>query len=1075
MSNFASIPSAASTSQQFSVSGTGISGNVTITPPTGYEINNPAVNGTYTTGSITLTPSSGTLTSTIINIRLTSGLSAGSVYNGNVNVSASGATTQIVALTGACYKNYYYNGTGALASLTSWGVNTDGSGANPPDFGSATYAQSFYLVNTTAVSTTATWTIGSNTISTANRLIVGNGSSPAITFTITSGNWIKFGTNSKFNVLAPSSGNNEIIFQDAIIPTVNSPDVTTNLTYANGQTGIGVSGSTYNQLKITNNTSVTLTTSPTIKFLVIDSGSSLIASSSYIITLSTGGNAVINGSIAGSRSQGIFTTDPTGTTKGTIFSVDANATMTLGCSSTVIYNRGGSSFASFQKLSPLNYANLIIANDAVPSYTTVNLQGGTARINGILSFTGSSSNYFFVNSGTLVFGLNASINTANGTIDFGNQQVTLETNSTLISGVNLTGVANAGSVTYSNVVGTASADSVVCKGSSATINLASSTGSIQWQSASLLAGPFSNVSSGSGATTASYTTPSLSTTIYFRANVTNTTCSSGFSNVITKTINTNIWSGSSWSGNTPPLSTDSIDFQANYTSTSDITGCSCTVTSGAVTISSGNTLTLTNGLSVNGGSITFNDTASLVQTNTIINTSYSPTTTPTFIRKTAPIRKFDYTYWSTPIASQSLVNISPNTASDKFYSYDAIANNWLNETPTNTMVLGKGYIIRGPNSFDPVTPAPYTASFIGIPNNGNVSIPINGANGAVNLIGNPYPSAIDAELVYEDNNTSIKPNFYFWTHNTPLTANSYASNDYAVYNAVLGAGIGSGSFAGSGGTQASRYIASAQGFFVEGLGSGTVVFKNTQRVTGFNNIFFKQQNLVSNANIHSVISDKIWLNLTGNSGLFKQQMISYVTGATNQFDDLYDAKAMNANNFIDFYSLTNQNDKCSIQSRVAPFTNQDSVSIGYSSTIAGNLSISLDHYDGLFENQDVILVDNYLGVYTNLKQEAYNFSTSTGNFDTRFSIQYSIPSLTVPHNEKNTDVLAYSKGNKVFVDSMNDAIVKVEIIDILGRTVIFDKNIDASSKTYEVSNANTILFVIIELGSGIKVVKKVLL
>ena len=58
---------------------------------------------------------------------------------------------------------------------------------------------------------------------------------------------------------------------------------------------------------------------------------------------------------------------------------------------------------------------------------------------------------------------------------------------------------------------------------------------------------------------------------------------------------------------------------------------------------------------------------------------------------------------------------------------------------------------------------------------------------------------------------------------------------------------------------------------------------------------------------------------------------------------------------------------------------------------------------------------------------------------------------------------------------MNDAIVKVEIIDILGRTVIFDKNIDASSKTYEVSNANTILFVIIELGSGIKVVKKVLL
>lgn len=1065
LSNFNALPTSASASQSFSVAGSTLIGNVAVTPPTGYEINNPAVDGNYYS-SITLTPSSGTLASTSLNIRIKTGQSTG-VYNGNVTITNNNAPTQTVSLSGASYTNYYYNGIGPLHSLTSWGTNTNGTGANPPDFGSTTYAQAFYIVNTTNVSTTAPWNIGSNSISTSNRLIVGNGTSPAITFTMTAANPLKVLSNSKFNVLAPLSGSNELIFQDSSIPTVNSPDPSTNLTYANGQIGVNISGSTYNQLKITNTTSVLLTgtQTPVVKFLVIDSGSSLIAPSANFITLTTGGNAVINGSITGSRNQGIFTIDPTSATKGTIFSTDTNATITLGCNSTVIYNRGS---ASAQTLSPLNYANLMITNNATPTSTTVNL-AGTARINGILSFTGSLPNTFNISTGTLTFGLNAALSNSNASIiNFGSQLVTLETNSTLISGVNLTGVTYS-NVTNSNIVGTVSSvNSIICRGQNATITLANSIGTIQWQQSS------DNISWASipSATTSTYNTPNLSSTTYYRANVTNTSCSIGSSNVVTITINNKKWNGSSWDGNTlPPTASESIEFQGNYTSNSDLTGCSCTVTSGLVKISSGNTLKLTDALYVNGGSLVFNDAASLIQTNSITNTSYDPTKI-TFIRNTAPIRKFDYTYWSSPIVSQSLINISPNTALDKFYSFDAATNNWLNESAYNTMQLGKGYIIRGPNSFDPITPAIYTASFNGIPNNGNVAIPINGATGAVNLIGNPYPSAVDAELLYQDNNTSIKPNFYFWTHNTPITANNYASNDYAIYNAALSSGIASNP-AGSGGTYPSRYIASAQGFFVEGLGNGNVVFKNTQRVVGSNNVFFK--NALSNTVTNSILSDKIWLNLSGSLGLFKQQMISYVAGATNQYDDLYDAKAMNANTFIDFYSLTNQNDKCAIQSRVAPFNNEDSIFLGYSSTIAGNLSISLDHFDGFFENQDIFLVDNYLGVYVNLKQGSYNFSTATGTFDSRFTLQYTIPSLMVLQHEKNTDLLVYSKENRLYIESLQDKIAKVEVIDVLGRKVLSDECINTFSKIYELSNTNTILFVSIELASGIKVVKKVFL
>jgi hypothetical protein len=57
----------------------------------------------------------------------------------------------------------------------------------------------------------------------------------------------------------------------------------------------------------------------------------------------------------------------------------------------------------------------------------------------------------------------------------------------------------------------------------------------------------------------------------------------------------------------------------------------------------------------------------------------------------------DYTYWSTPVIK--LIDVSPNTRLDKFYSFNAGLDSWLNEDANAVMTLGKGYIIRGPESF----------------------------------------------------------------------------------------------------------------------------------------------------------------------------------------------------------------------------------------------------------------------------------------------------------------------------------------------------------------------------------------
>jgi hypothetical protein len=53
------------------------------------------------------------------------------------------------------------------------------------------------------------------------------------------------------------------------------------------------------------------------------------------------------------------------------------------------------------------------------------------------------------------------------------------------------------------------------------------------------------------------------------------------------------------------------------------------------------------------------------------------------------------------------------------------------------MQIGQGYIIRQMETGD------FTKTFTGIPNNGSITISI-GGTGSFNLIGNPYPSALDA-------------------------------------------------------------------------------------------------------------------------------------------------------------------------------------------------------------------------------------------------------------------------------------------------------------------------------------------
>ena len=535
-----------------------------------------------------------------------------------------------------------------------------------------------------------------------------------------------------------------------------------------------------------------------------------------------------------------------------------------------------------------------------------------------------------------------------------------------------------------------------------------------------------------------------------------------------------IWNGG-WS-NGLPNSDKKLIFTANYNQTIDLVACSCEVKSGNVTVSSGKTMTLTNELKVSGGIMKFENNASLVQINE------GPTINSgaiTYQRETVtPVDKFDFTYWTSPVSGQTLYNTSPNTLADKYFSFDAVNNNWIQENSlTKVMEPGIGYIIRGPqNNYAPNPIGTYRANFIGEPNNGTIPVEIL-ATDASYLLGNPYPSALDADLFSQDNDGVIDGTLYFWTHNTDIAPSGsnyiYDSDDYASYNLLGGVGTAAASDVNPVPTIPAGEIASGQGFFATSIALGTLNFTNTMRLGGSTNSQFFRSNSKSKKNV-SFDKNRLWLNFSNTEGAFKQTLIGYATGATNEYERTFDGISFDGNTFVDFYSIL-EDKNFVIQGRALPFLQSDEVPLGYKTTIKGNFTITIFQTDGFFTAQNVFLEDKMLGVIHNLKEASYNFTTEKGVFNERFVLRYTDKTLgTGDFESEDKTIVVFKEKNELKIKSEFETMKRVTIFDLLGKKVFEETLKDVNEfRTSNIILKNQILIVKVVLTNGQVIAKKV--
>lgn len=94
------VGSGPSAEQPFTVSGSDLTANVSIVPPTNYEISTTTGGAFVATNPINLAPSGGTLASNTIYVRLKSGLAANTYNNEIINITSTGATAKTVTCSG---------------------------------------------------------------------------------------------------------------------------------------------------------------------------------------------------------------------------------------------------------------------------------------------------------------------------------------------------------------------------------------------------------------------------------------------------------------------------------------------------------------------------------------------------------------------------------------------------------------------------------------------------------------------------------------------------------------------------------------------------------------------------------------------------------------------------------------------------------------------------------------------------------------------------------------------------------------------------------------------------------------
>jgi hypothetical protein len=393
----------------------------------------------------------------------------------------------------------------------------------------------------------------------------------------------------------------------------------------------------------------------------------------------------------------------------------------------------------------------------------------------------------------------------------------------------------------------------------------------------------------------------------------------------------------------------------------------------------------------------------------------------TNIKRNSPDYQHDYlySYWSSPVNNAKIADVFDDVTPNDFYSYDASGGGWVSESATNAIMNpGVGYAITGADGQSGVQERIFNNNQFGYLDVDvkifQKDITVDGSTyGNFNLIGNPYPSALDLNKVHTDNSANWDGIAYLYNHQHILPGRTNDPNDYITVTAT-----------GSTPAGTDYSVGTAQGFMIK-ASNNNVDFKfNTDqefKVPGNNATFYKKSPI-----------ERVWLVLSNND-FSTSTLLGFTDNATDERDDKYDGVNISGSTDLQFYSLINDV-RFAVQATDSDIESKQ-IKIGMYAGETGKYTISIlqDELNG----HNVYLEDKLLGVSNwNLSNTDYEFDVDVSDtrINDRFVVSFTEGTLSSSDKFDSSDIKIFVADNLLSI-SKDKNITKVEMISTSGKIV----------------------------------------
>ena len=449
----------------------------------------------------------------------------------------------------------------------------------------------------------------------------------------------------------------------------------------------------------------------------------------------------------------------------------------------------------------------------------------------------------------------------------------------------------------------------------------------------------------------------------------------------------------------------------------------------------------------------------------------------------------------------------------KFYGPASDYYSWEKIDENTPLGAGEGFTMKGTSGASALTNQQNYA-FVGKPNNGDFTLALNKLPGDVNrLIGNPYPSAMDATEFILDNmsvadggnnptGNVINGAVYFWDH-YGQTDSHYLGDyvgGYATYNLTGGTPAITQNWASYAKSSAppippfgetpGQYIPVNQGFFVStgidgfqdgngvplvSVAGGDIVFKNSQRAfvteTSLNSIFLKSNKAKAATNAGNVNNvPLIRLMYDSPEGYQRQLAIGSVKEASNGFDMGYDAFMADVN-MEDMY-WTIGTSKFVIQG-VRDFNVNQEFPLGLIVKNGGLAKIRIDKLENIDPSLEIFIKDTMTGETVLINQGSFQINLAAGIYDDRFKLVFQAAQnnqLSVVENDLDDKILIYydTESSNLHIDLMVDAEVsggmifnflgqKISAIDKFSKSIVVPCHVSTGAYIIQLNTAKGVV------------------